>query len=323
MDYSGKVILCTGATGFIGQNLVPRLLSKGATVITIDPMEIETSFSSELMVYKGRIEDHSLVAKIATENHFDYVIHLAATATILDAFENPHETFVTNIQGTWNLLESFRRLQPNIKGFIHISTDKVYGEGKVRPYEEEDAIEARHIYDISKAGGDFIARGYFYNYGLPVLVARFCNVYGPNDLNWSRLIPGTIRHLYENTPPTVNMFLDANNKRIPFRRDFIHVDDIVQGLELMLQAAERKKHIGEVFNFGTGQCHAVNDIVTLISDLYGKKTEPDINIVPTGEIFSQCMSYEKAKRLLGFIPQISLEVGLHETVEWYRNYLVH
>lgn len=321
IDLAGKRIFCTGLSGFLGTNLALRLSREGAS---LDAIVLENEIFHDLpnlRIHRGRIESRELLSRIFDENRYDFVIHLAATATVQEAFANPREAFETNIEGTWNLLETIRRKHPEIRGIIHASTDKVYGEGKSRPYREDDPIEARHVYDVSKAAGDFIARGYFHNYALPVSVARFCNIYGPHDLNWGRIIPGTIRAIHENRPPIIKMYLDENGIHRPFRRDFIHIDDVVEGLLGMLEAASKGEHYGEAFNFGTEKFHAVDDLVAAICRICGKSPQCEIKIVASGEIHSQNMSYEKAGKLLGFTPKIAFEDGLESTVGWYLDYL--
>lgn len=325
MNYSDKTIFCTGGTGFIGKNLIDRLRTQGAKVVLLVPEDEPLSVGfdlSGLTVYVGRVEDDGIFEKIFSEQKIDFVVHLAATATVQEAAENPRKTFETNIRGTWNLLEALRRSpysdRPPIRGLIHASTDKVYGEGVSRPYREDDPLHPRYLYDVSKASGDAIARTYHRQFGLPIMVARFCNVYGPQDFNWTRVVPGTIQALEKKRTPTINRYLNAEGRPTSFYRDFIFIDDILDALDLLIDALDRQEHVGEVFNFGTEKFHAIDEVVATICRIYEKSVEPNIRMVEAGEICSQSMSYAKAARQLGFKPKVSLEGGLVQTIEWYR-----
>jgi len=318
MDYRNITLFCTGFSGFIGTNLYLRLAPKGVRFIALVPPCEQPFACGNAFVYEGVVEDYTLLDRILRAHRIDYVLHFAANAIVQHAAEAPRETFETNVRGTWNLLETVRKHGAGVRGVICASTDKVYGEGSERPYQETDAFDPRNIYDISKTCGDMIARGYCRSYGIPLMVARFCNVYGERDANYTRIVPRTLRLLYENRPPVVNIYCGSDGRRTPFRRDFIYIEDILDGLELMLDALANGRHIGEAFNFGTESCHDIGDVVRLICREASADVAPTLREVAQGELQSQCMSFRKAQRLLGFTPRYTLEEGIARTVRWYR-----
>ena len=319
-DYEKKTILCTGLTGFIGTNLYLSLAPKGAQFVTLAPQE-ERETRDHLkgaIIHEGKIEEIENIERILEKHMVDYVIHLAASATVGAAANNPLEAFETNVRGTWNVMEAVKRKPGKIKGVLFASTDKVYGNGNGNPYEEEGPLEPEYTYDISKACADMIARGFWKNYQVPVIVTRFCNVYGAWDRNDSRIVPKTLKQIWEGKQPVVHYFRDKDGRRQSFQRDFIYIEDIIDGLERAIGALERGIHLGEVFNLGTEQCHTVETIVEMISlkaDYEGGYTEKEIT---GGELSFQLMSFQKAKRLIGFEPTYSLEMGIEKTVAWFQ-----
>jgi CDP-glucose 4,6-dehydratase len=318
MNYRDTTLLCTGFSGFIGKSLYLRLAPRGARFVAPVPPSEHPRAPGDALVYEGVVEDYALLEHIFRTHRIDYVLHFAANAIVQRAAAAPRETFETNVRGTWNLLETVRNHGSSVRGVIYASTDKVYGEGGDHPYRETDALDPHNIYDISKACGDMIAQGYCRCYGIPLMVARFCNVYGERDTNYTRIVPRTLRLLHEHRPPVVNMYCGADGQRVPFRRDFIYIEDILDGLELMLDALADGRHVGEVFNFGTERAHDVGEVVRLICREAGADVAPVLCEVSQGELLSQCMSFRKAQRLLSFEPRYPLEEGIARTVRWYQ-----
>lgn len=319
-DYEKKIIFCTGLTGFIGTNLYLNLAPKGVQFVTLVPKE-EVKKGDHLkgvIIYKGKIEELEKIERILEKHRIDYVIHLAASATVGAAANNPLEAFETNVRGTWNVMEAIRRKPGQIKGVLFASTDKVYGNGMGNPYMETEPIEPEYTYDISKACADTIARGFWRNYQVPVIVTRFCNVYGPWDLNDSRIVPRTLKQIREGKQPVVHYFRYMDGRRQSFQRDLIYIEDIIDGLERAIWALERGIHLGEVFNLGTEQCYTVETIVEMISLKAGYAGGYTKKEITGGELHFQSMSFQKAKRLLGFEPTHSLEKGIEKTVDWFQ-----
>lgn len=320
MDYEKKTILCTGLTGFIGTNLYLNLAPKGAQFVTLVPRE-EGETGGHLkgaIIHEGKIEEIEKIERILEKHRVDYVIHLAASATVGAAANNPLEAFETNVRGTWNVMEAVRRNPGQIKGVLFASTDKVYGNGTGNPYVESEPLEPEYTYDISKACADTIARGFWRNYQVPVIVVRFCNVYGAWDRNDSRIVPRTLKRIREGKQPLVHYFRDKDGRRQSFQRDLIYIEDIIYGLERAMGALERGIHLGEVFNLGTEQCHTVETIVEMISLKGGYEGGYTEKEVTRGELHFQSLSFQKARRLLGFEPTHSLEMGIEKTVAWFQ-----
>lgn len=319
-DYEKKTIFCTGLTGFIGTNLYLSLTPKGVQFVTLAPKEEKATrdHPKGAIIHEGKIEEIEKIERILEKHKVDYVIHLAASATVGAAANNPLEAFETNIRGTWNVMEAIRRKPGQIKGVLFISTDKVYGKGTGNPYVESEPLEPEYTYDISKACADTIARGFWRNYQVPVIVIRLCNVYGAWDRNDSRIVPRTLRQIWEGKQPVVHYFRDKDGRRQSFQRDLIYIEDIIDALERAIGALERGMHLGEVFNLGTEQCYTAETIVEMISlkaGYEGGYTEKEIT---GGELHFQSMSFQKAKRLLGFEPTHSLEMGIEKTVAWFQ-----
>ncbi|MBS3952573.1 MAG: NAD-dependent epimerase/dehydratase family protein [Methylomicrobium sp.] len=319
-DYEKKTIFCTGLTGFIGTNLYLNLAPKGAQFVALVPKEeAETGdYLKGAIVHEGKIEDIEKIERILEKHRVDYVIHLAASATVGAAANNPLDTFETNVRGTWNVMEAIRRNPGQIKGVIFASTDKVYGNGMGTAYVETEALEPEYTYDISKACADTIARGFWRNYNVPIIVTRFCNVYGAWDRNDSRIVPRTLKQIREGKQPVVHYFRDMDGRKQLFQRDLIYIEDIIDGLERTIGALEMGMYLGEVFNLGTGQCYTVDRIVEMISLKAGYEGGCTMKEITGGELHFQSMSFQKAKRLLGFEPTHSLEMGIEKTVAWFQ-----
>ncbi len=320
MDYEKKTFLCTGLTGFIGTNLYLSLAPKGAQFVTLVPKE-ERETEGHIkgaIIYEGKIEELEKLESILGKHRVDYVIHLAASATVGAAASDPLGAFETNVRGTWNVMEAVRRNPGRIKGVLFVSTDKVYGKGAGTPYVENEPLEPEYSYDISKACADMIARGFWRNHQVPVIVTRFCNVYGAWDRNDSRIVPRTLKQIREGKQPVIHYFRDKDGKKQLFQRDLIYIEDIIDGLERIIGALEREIYFGEVFNLGTEQRYTVATIIEMISLKAGYKGGYIEREITGGELHFQSMSFQKAKRLLGFEPTHSLEIGIEKTVAWFQ-----
>lgn len=248
--WKGKVVLITGANGFLASHLTLCLLEKKAAVIGIIKEEIPSSFLNlklkekkykNLKLIKGDIVNYVLIRKYFKVYQPDFCFHIAAQAIVGKANKSPIPTFKTNIQGTWNILEAVREICPDIKVIV-ASSDKAYGEHKKLPYLEEAALQALHPYDASKACTDILARTYAHTYNLTVSVTRCANIYGPGDLNFSRIIPDTIRSAILNKDPVIR------SDGTPLR-DYIYIKDIVDAYLCLAKALflNKKEHCGRSF----------------------------------------------------------------------------
>jgi len=244
----------------------------------------------------------------------DVVFHLGAQTIVGAALRDPLECFESNIRGTYNLLEAARRLPGLARRIVVASSDKAYGDSPILPYTEETPLRGAHPYDVSKSCTDLLSHTYAHSYGLPIAIARCGNIYGGGDLNWSRIVPGTIRSLYRGERP----LLRSNGKMI---RDYIYVRDVVSAYIVLAEALDRPEVIGEAFNFSPESRISVFDIVRAISSAMGSDAAPIVENSAKNEIQDQTLNAEKARRLLHWSCEWTLERGLDETVSWYRRHL--
>ena len=263
----------------------------------------------------GELEDASSLERAVRDHEVDVVFHLGAQAIAGEGTRAPLATFETNIRGTWQLLDVCRH-SSSVRAVVCASSDKAYGPATSLPYTEDTPLRGRTPYEVSKSAADLIASAYHATYGLPVCVTRCGNLFGPGDLNWSRIVPGTLRALLSGQPPTIRT--DGRNLR-----DYIFVGDAVDAYLRLAQAmlAGRDAVVGEAFNFSLGQPLSVRDMVQRISDAAGIDIAPVILNEPTAEVADQYLSSAKAAAVLGWTPQIGLDEGLRRTVPWYRDIL--
>jgi CDP-glucose 4,6-dehydratase len=316
-----KHVLITGATGFVGTWLAEILTKSGAYVVVLirdwDPRSdlIRSGIVKELHVVSGILEDYACLERALNEHEVDTVFHLGAQAIVGVANRSPLSTFEANIRGTYNLLEACRVHTKTVKRVIVASSDKAYGDSEVLPYVEAMAPQGRHPYDVSKSCADLLAQAYYHTYRLPVGIARCGNIYGGGDLNWSRIVPGTIRSLIERHPPIIRS--DGH-----FVRDYVYVEDIARAYMDLAQALDREEVHGEAFNFSSEKPLSVLEIVAAIQELMGHRDlEPVILNEATAEIRDQYLSAARARDVLGWKARYTLEEGLAETIQWYRAFL--
>jgi CDP-glucose 4,6-dehydratase len=312
--------LVTGGTGLVGGWLVPRLRNAAADVVClvrdwVPQSELMRSGQIErVKVVRGDIRDRDLLERTLGEYEIDTVIHLAAQTIVPIANRNPISTFETNIAGTWTLLEACRR-SPQVKQIVLASSDKAYGSQEKLPYDERTPLQGEHPYDVSKSAADLIARAYAVTYDLPVVITRCGNFYGGGDLNWNRIVPGTIRSILRGQRPVIRS--DGN-----FVRDYFYVEDGAAAYLLLAEALSGNPELsGEAFNFSYGNRITVLEMARRILQLMGADLQPDIRNEASNEIRRQYLDAEKARMLLGWNPLFGLEEGLRKTIEWYRGFL--
>jgi len=310
----------TGGTGLVGSWLVSRLVAAGADVVClvrdwVPQSELaRTGILERVKIVRGDIRDRDTLERLLGEYEIDTVIHLAAQTIVTIANRNPISTFESNIAGTWNLLEASRR-SPTVKQIVIASSDKAYGDQERLPYDESTPLQGQHPYDVSKSCADLIAHTYAVSYGLPVAITRCGNFYGGGDLNWNRIIPGTIRSILRGQRPIIR----SDGKYI---RDYFYVEDGAAVYMLLAEKLAAQPELkGQAFNFSNEIQVTVGQIVAHILELMESELEPDVRNEVNNEILHQYLSAEKARALLNWTPVFNLNEGLKRTIQWYKNFL--
>ncbi|MEN4006856.1 MAG: GDP-mannose 4,6-dehydratase [Methanobacteriaceae archaeon] len=320
MDWTEKKTLVTGATGIVGSWLVKELLKRGSIVVAlVRDNDYQTEFYRSgdylrTIIVNGSLEDFSTVKRAINEYEIDTVFHLGAQTIVGAAYHEPLQTFESNIRGTYHVLEACRQYQNIVERIVMASSDKAYGIADKLPYTEDMPLIGCHPYDVSKSCADLLAQTYSHTYNMPIVIARCSNIYGGGDLNWSRVVPGTIRSLLNHERPIIR----SNGKYV---RDYIYVKDVVDAYINLAESITNKNIFGEAFNFSTESRMTVIEIVNEIRSIMGKEElEPKILDLNLKEIPEQSLSAEKAHKRLGWYHKYDLSKGLSETIDWYKNY---
>jgi len=315
-----RPVLVTGATGLLGGWLVGRLVALGADVTALvrDWVPRSTLLSTELLarvnIVRGDVRHQSVLERAMGEYEVDTVFHLAAQTIVGVANRNPVATLDTNVRGTWSVLEAARR-SPLVKAVIIASSDKAYGDHETLPYDETAALQGEHPYDASKSAADLIARMYALTYGVPVAITRCGNFYGGGDLNWNRLVPGTIRSVLKGERPVIR----SDGTLI---RDYFYVEDGAEAYLTLAAALHARPELrGEAFNFSAEKALSVLQLVEAITQAVGVRLAPDVRGEAVAEIQKQFLSSARAKAVLGWEGRYPLGTALAETVAWYRTFL--
>lgn len=320
-SWNGRSVFVTGATGLLGSALVEELCDRGARVTCLvrDWVPQSRLFAEDLAqrasLVRGELEDLDTTLRALNEYEVETVFHLGAQTIVGTASRSPLSTFESNIKGTWVLLDACRQLPKLVKRVLIASSDKAYGAHDKLPYTEDAPLVGRFPYDASKSCADLISFSYFHTYRLPVAVTRCGNLYGGGDLNWNRLVPGTIRSLLRGERPIVRS--DGT-----FVRDYFYVHDAVDAYLTLAERMHEPEFHGEAFNFGTEQPLSVVELVALISKLMSRADlAPVIQNEASHEIPRQFLDCSKARARLDWRPRRTLDQGLRETIEWYRKAL--
>lgn len=307
---TNKKVLVTGGAGFIGSHLVSDLVQLKNNVVVIDNLSSgkKEHVHPKAKFYKADIRNKKISAIFKKENP-QVVFHFAAQPLVDVAYKNPFETIETNVMGTVNVLEICRNM-PTIKSMVVVSSDKAYGTAEALPYKENSALRGSHPYDASKSAADLLTTTYFKTYGMPIVITRFSNVYGPGDTNFSRLIPGVAKAIIKNE----EFLIRSDGKLV---REYTYVKDITDGCIKLAQ--EAVQFAGEAFNFGSKNIFSVIESVEKIEKILGKKINYKILNIAQNEIPAQYLDWSKAKEKLGWQPKTSFEKGIKKTFDWHKN----
>ncbi len=315
-----RSVFVTGATGLLGSWLVSQLVDAGSRVVCLvrdwipQSELVHNRRIEQVSTVRGDITDRGLLERVLGEYEVEVVFHVAAQAIVGIANREPASTFSTNIEGTWNLLEACRR-SPTISSIVVASSDKAYGEQEHLPYTETMPLLGHNPYDVSKSCGDLITQTYAAAYNLPVAVTRCGNFFGGGDLNWNRVVPGTIRSVIRGERPIIRS--DGN-----FVRDYIYIEDAAAAYMLLAERLTSDAALrGQAFNFSYEIQFSVLDMVELILRKMKSSLRPEVLNQASNEIRHQYLSAERARTVLNWRPQFTLESGLDRTLAWYREFL--
>ncbi len=318
--WKDRPVLVTGGTGLLGSWLVQQLLDAHANVVCLvrdwvpQSELVRSRCIQNVTVVRGDIVDRELVERTLGEYEIEVVFHLAAQTIVGIANRNPISTFSANIEGTWSVLEACRR-SPKVSSIVVASSDKAYGDQEHLPYNESMPLQGRHPYDVSKSCSDLIAQAYATSYNLPVAITRCGNFYGGGDLNWNRVVPGTIRSVIRGERPVVR----SDGK---FVRDYFYIEDGAAAYLLLAERLASNTALrGQAFNFSNESQISVIEIVELILKKMGSSLRPEVLNQASNEIRHQFLSAERARSVLQWKPQFTLESGLERTLAWYREFL--
>ena len=317
--WDDRNVFVTGCTGILGSWTVRELVARGANVVGLvrdrvpRSLVVQSPEWAQVTVVHGACEDYDLVERALNEYEIETVLHLAAQTIVGTANRSPLSTFESNVKGTWVVLEAARRT-PRVKRIVVASSDKAYGEHAQLPYDETFALQGRHPYDVSKSCADLITQSYHTTWKLPVTVTRCGNLYGGGDLNWNRIVPGTIKSLLRGERPIVRS--DGT-----YVRDYFYVLDAVYAYLALAERMDDAALHGEAFNFSNELQIDVLQMVDAIRRQMGADgLAPVVLNEAKSEIPHQYLSAEKARRVLGWKPVFDLERGLGETIAWYRDF---
>lgn len=306
-SWTNKRILVTGSGGFIGSHLLRYFEKRQARVLGVirgkKPSDREISVD---------LTDKKKLFYVVNTFKPDALFHLASEALVEIGQLHPYETFHNNIVSTLNILEAGRTFK--VPRIIIASTVHVYGHAPM-PYTEDEPARPSRPYETSKTAADLIAQSYADNYDLPVLIPRFVNIYGPGDSNLSRIIPKTIQSVVHNEQPVL---WGGGAKR-----DYLYIDDALRAYDLLGKISDRQIDRNRIYNFATGKPVTAKKLMEMIIAL--SNTPNSVKRVSEGrinELDRQEVNWSKAKRLLGWRPEVDLIEGLTQTLQWFRKNMV-
>ena len=311
-------VLITGGTGFLGSHITKRLVGnvESVTIVTTDIRQQTTLKSlgvdvDKINLVKGDVRDFDFLRLLFNEYEFDTVFHLGALSEVKKCQPDPKLAFDVNVGGTVNVLEACR-MYGKVKAVVVSSSDKAYGNGQV-PYVEGQSLNGVGTYEVSKSATDLIARSFYSNYGVPVVVTRCSNLYGGGDMNFSRVIPNNINKILNGERP---MIWKGSEKST---REFLYIDDAVDAYLSLVENITKTK--GEAFNIGSNEVITIGELLNLLltkmdSNLKIKYVEKDFP-----EISHQYLDSSKIKKHTGWKPETSLQNGILKSIKSYKEIL--
>jgi CDP-glucose 4,6-dehydratase len=318
--WQDRRVFVTGASGLVGGWLTQELLKQKADVVILlrdwvpGSRLVHEKILQNTTIIRGDLSDFRQLERILAEYEIQSVIHLAAQTIVPIANKSPLSTFESNVAGTWNLLEACRHIK-SIQSIVVASSDKAYGDVPNLPYTENMPLQAVYPYDVSKACADMISLSYAKTFNMPIAITRCGNFFGGGDLNWNRIIPGTIRSVIRGQSPIIR----SDGSLI---RDYIYVEDAVGAYMALTEALSLDPKLsGEAFNFSNETQRTVLELTQMILDILGSDLKPVIQGNNHGEIQAQYLDSTKAKKTLQWKAKFGLEDGLKKTIAWYREYL--
>jgi len=317
--WQDKPTLVTGGSGLLGGWLVQYLLSLGADIVCLvrdwvpQSELVQANLTEQVKVVRGDVCDQALLERTLGEYEINTVFHLAAQTIVGIANRNPVSTFETNIRGTWGLLEACHR-SPTVRSIVMASSDKAYGDHENLPYDEDTPLQGHYPYDVSKACADLLAQSYAISYKLPVAITRCGNFYGGGDLNWNRVVPGTIRSVFRGQKPIIR----SDGQLV---RDYFYIKDGAAAYTLLAEKLANNPELsGQAFNFSNETPMSVIELVERILFLMESSLKPVIRNEARNEIRQQYLSATRARQLLGWQPSFTLDDGLKRTISWYKEF---
>ena len=317
MEIKNKNILVTGGAGFVGGHLVEELVKLKANVVVVDiNLDKHSYLFTENLQKKSKVInldicDYKKLLALIKKYKIEFIFHLAAQALVEEAYKNPKHTLDNNILSTINVLEAVR-INPQIKGLVVASSDKAYGKLKVAKYSESSPLSGDHPYDTSKSVTDLLSTTYYKTYKIPVVVTRFGNIYGEGDLNFSRIIPGIMKSIIQNS----ELRIRSNGKYV---RDYLYVKDVVNGYILLAENIGKVK--GEAFNFGSDDTLTVLEVIKQVEKVLDKKINYKILNIAKNEIPYQSLDYSKIRKELGWKPKYTISKKIKDIYNWYKKLL--
>ena len=314
MVYAGLNVSITGATGFIGSSLAEHFTKSGANVYCFVKDElVDCKLPPNVSKIYGDVTDKKDIDYFIEKSKPDIFIHLAAQTQAAYSIKYPYSTIKTNIDGTLNILESLR-VYEDCKSIIVASSDKTYGELESEEYTESHRLNGIYPYDASKSITDILCKSYKNTYGMKIVSIRHCNVYGPNDSNYKRIIPNIIKHFYENKE------FEVRNGGTDIR-EYIHIEDVISVYDSVIDYIKNNENIEDAFNIGSGERFTSLEVVEIVKSCFSEGFTYFIKEETSQELKKQVMNYSLLNKKTGWGPKKKMKDSMPEIVNSYLNFL--